>query len=295
MLATLLLSLALGAAPVAVAPAESLHVTVGGEPGPAVVLIPGLLGSAYGYRQLTPLLEEAGFRTIVIEPLGVGHSSRPQGADYSLGAQAGRIGAVLRRADVAPVIVVAHGLGASMAYRLALDEPELVRGIVSIEGGAAETAASPGLSTVMNFAPFLKAVAGEGLVKGRLRAALRKASGNPEWVTEAVVEGYSRPLLLDFGATAAAYRAMADSRESGPLAPRLPGLAVPIEMLLGGAPHDYAVPIEELARLRDAAPDFRSVAVPGAGHYIHEENPAAVVVAVRRLLRRLESLEEVPR
>lgn len=291
MLSALLLSLALGAAPIAVAPAESLHVTVAGD-GPTIVLLPGLLGSAYGYRLLTPRLNEEGFRTVVIEPLGVGRSSRPEGSDYSLGAQAHRIAAVLRRDAQAPVLVVAHGLSASMAYRLALAEPGLVRGIVSIEGGAAETAASPGLSTVMNFAPFLKAVAGEGLVRGRLKSSLKKASGDPDWVTDAVLEGYARPLLVDFGATAAAYRAMADSRESEPLGPRLPQLRIPIEMLLGGAPHDYGVPVEEVARLRASAPDFRSVAVPGAGHYIHEENPAAVVTAVRRLLRRLDEQGE---
>jgi pimeloyl-ACP methyl ester carboxylesterase len=294
MIPAVVLSFALGAAPIAVAPAESLHITVAGQ-GPTIVLLPGLVGSAYGYRQLTPLLNAEGFRTIVIEPLGVGNSSRPADADYSLGAQARRIGAVLRRGDADSVLVVAHGLGASMAFRLALAEPELVRGIVSIEGGAAETAASPGLSTAMSFAPILKAVVGEELVRGRMKSSLRKASGNPEWVTEAVLEGYSRPLLVDFGATAAAYRAMAASRESEPLAPRLSELRVPIEMVLGGAPHEYGVPIEEVARLRAVAPDFASVAVPGAGHYVHEENPAAVVVAVRRLLRRLEAREPAPR
>lgn len=294
MLSTLLLSLVLGAAPVAVAPAESLRVTVAGE-GPTIVLIPGLAGSAFGFRQVTPQLNKAGFRTVVIEPLGVGHSSRPPGADYSLGAQARRIGALLKSHGEPPVVVVAHGLGAGIALRLALNEPALVRGLVSIDGGAPETAASPGLSTIMNFAPLLKALAGEGLIKGRLRSSLRKASGNPDWVTDEVVEGYARPLLVDFGATAAGYRAMAASRETEPLAPRLPELSIPIEMVLGGASHDHGVPHEEIQRLRESVPDFRSVAVPGAGHYVHEENPASIVVAVRRLLRRLESQGEESR
>src|SRR3954470_9594617 len=78
---------------VPVAPAESLRVTVAGS-GKSVILVPGLFGSAYGYRHLLVLLPAAGFRTIVIEPLGIGRSPRPRLANYSLTAQADRIGAV---------------------------------------------------------------------------------------------------------------------------------------------------------------------------------------------------------
>ncbi len=58
---------------VAVAPTESLSVELTGR-GDPVVLIPGLFGSAFGFRKLVPLLVTAGYRTIVIEPLGVGAS-----------------------------------------------------------------------------------------------------------------------------------------------------------------------------------------------------------------------------
>jgi len=42
---------------------------------------------------------------------------------------------------------VAHSIGASQALRMAYRHPERVKGVVSIDGGAAETAASPGLNT----------------------------------------------------------------------------------------------------------------------------------------------------
>src|SRR2546430_10538280 len=74
----------------ALAPAESLWVTVEGA-GDPVVLIPGLFGSAFGYRRVLPGLVDAGYRTIVIEPLGIGTSARPEHADYSLTAQADRV------------------------------------------------------------------------------------------------------------------------------------------------------------------------------------------------------------
>ena len=53
----------------------------------------------------------------MIEPLGTGSSSRPEKADYSLTAQSHRIGAVLDSMHLSSVLVLAHSLGAAMAFR----------------------------------------------------------------------------------------------------------------------------------------------------------------------------------
>src|SRR5207247_10653401 len=95
--------------------AESLTVRGAGD-GDPVVLVPGLIGSAFGYRRLVPLLTQAGYRVIVVEPLGIGTSARPEHADYSLTAQADRIAAALDRLAVRAAIVIAPSLGAPMAY-----------------------------------------------------------------------------------------------------------------------------------------------------------------------------------
>src|SRR3989442_13042824 len=122
-------------------PAESGEVTVTGA-GDPVVLVPGLFGSAFGYRAVIPLLTDAGYRAIVVEPLGIGSSARPQHADSSLTAQADRIAAALDRLSVRQAIVVAHSLGASMAVRLAYRRPDLVARIGSLYRGPAERAGS---------------------------------------------------------------------------------------------------------------------------------------------------------
>src|SRR6266540_7363516 len=94
---------------VVLAHAESLQVSVAGsELAAPVVLIPGLFGSAFAYRHEVPGLTAAGYRAIVIEPLGVGVSGRPEHADYSLTAQADRIAAVLDQLGVTDAVVVAH-------------------------------------------------------------------------------------------------------------------------------------------------------------------------------------------
>jgi pimeloyl-ACP methyl ester carboxylesterase len=60
--------------------------------GRPVVLLPGLFGSAFGYRKIVALLAERGYRAVVIEPLDFGWSSLPRRANYSLSAQTRKAG-----------------------------------------------------------------------------------------------------------------------------------------------------------------------------------------------------------
>src|SRR2546429_5936755 len=137
---------------VAVAPAESLSVELTGR-GDPVVLIPGLFGSAFGFRKLVPLLVTAGYRTIVIEPLGVGASGRPEKANYSLTAQADRIAAVLDSLHVRRALVLAHSIGGSEAFRLAHRRPDSVRAVLSSQGRPPEIASPPAVHPALRPAP----------------------------------------------------------------------------------------------------------------------------------------------
>src|SRR2546425_5746783 len=101
----------------ALSPAESLEVSVTGT-GDPVVLVPGLFGSAFGYRTLIPLLTDAGYRAIVVEPLGIGGSARPGHADYSLTPHADRISAALDPLGGRPPGGFLPFLGGAVAVRL---------------------------------------------------------------------------------------------------------------------------------------------------------------------------------
>src|SRR3989442_6653773 len=147
----------------ALAPAESVQVTVGGA-GDPVVLIPGLFGSAFGYRSVLSRLVDAGYRTIVIEPLGIGTSSRPEHADYSLTAQAVRVAAALDRLGVSDAIVVAHSVGAAIAYRLAYRRPDLGRGLLGPHRRPPAAASSPRLPRPGHLSPLAKPVCGAPVV-----------------------------------------------------------------------------------------------------------------------------------
>jgi pimeloyl-ACP methyl ester carboxylesterase len=264
-------------------PSDSLHVIAEpGGSGPLVAFVPGLFGSAYAFRNVAPLVRAAGYRVVIIEPLGVGSSARPSQADYSLAAQSERIAAVLDTLHAGPAILVAHSLGGAMAFRVALHHPELVAGIVSLEGGPTEDAVTPGFRRALRLAPLIRLLGG-GVVRSRVRGMLVESSGDPSWVTDAAVHGYTDGATHELGAALRAYKAMSRAREPAPLAPELGKIHCPVRMLVGAAPHDGGVGEEEMQLLERMLPSFAVDTIRGVGHYVHEERPIEVLWAVQRL------------
>jgi pimeloyl-ACP methyl ester carboxylesterase len=252
---------------ITVAAGEIVHVTSAGV-GPPVVLVPGLFGSAFGFRKLIEPLEAHGYRVIIVEPLGTGTSSYPKGVNYSLTAQADRIGVVLDTLGVRHALVVAHSVGVSMALRLAYRRPELVRGLLAIDGGPVEAAATPGLQHAMKFAVFIKLFMGEGTLRRKVRHGMIENSGGPG---------------RDLHRTIDVLHGMAKSHEPEFVSNHLAQIRVPVRLLVGTVPHPSAVTPEEVTELKRGIRNFGVDSVPGSGQFIHEEQPDAVVAAVAGL------------
>ena len=82
---------------------------------------------------------------------------------------------------------------------------------------------------------------------------------------------------------------MARARERERLRPHLAQIACPVLLLLGGAPHKGGPPPAEVTLLAQSLPAFTADTVPGAGSFLQEEQPGAVVAAVRRVAPPLAS------
>lgn len=272
---------------VVVAPGESLHVAVFGR-GEPVVLIPGFFGSVFGFRKLIPLLERAGYEPTVIEPLGTGFSGRPAHGDYSFSAQADQIAAVLDTLHIRNAPVIAHSVGGAMALRLAYRRPDLVRALVTLEGGPTEHVATPEFKRAARYIPWIKILGGIKLIRKVVRRTLVRSSGDTTWITDGVVFGYTAGAARDLNGTLLSYLAMANSRERDRLEPNLRAIRCPVHLVLGGARHDGGVGPDEVVELRREVPRFALDSVPGAGHYLQEEQPEAV-------LRILEQVSAAPR
>jgi len=288
-----LLSLSLLAAPVdsiairdiQVARGETLRTTSVGA-GRPVVLIPSLFGGAYSYRKITAPLAAQGYRAIVVEPLGYGASSHPKKADYSLDAQASRVARTLEQIGVRNALVIAHANGSGIGFRLAVQRPDLVRGLLAIDGGPAESAATPELKRVFKLGAFpVKLLLYPGRARYELKDELVSSSGDKSWVTDEVVRKYSAAQMRDLGGSIDALNQMAKARENGSIADRLQQCAAPVVLLVGTSPHRAMVSPEDRDLLQHRLKRVEIQDVPGAGRYIQEEKPTVVLDAVERLDR----------
>ncbi|MBD3220064.1 alpha/beta fold hydrolase [bacterium] len=267
---------------ISLSPSEQIHVVDQGE-GPPAVMVAGLSGCAYSYRNVSPLLNEAGWRTIAIDPLAAGMSSRPEGALYTLTAQAERLAAVADSLGVHEAVWVAQGVHASTVYRVAIARPDLVRGIVSLEGGPIESVATPGVRTGLKLAKLVSGLGGKGLIRDRLADGLRDASGDDSWVTRTTVRKYFRGAMRDMDGTLDAFLAMTRQAEPTPLIPELSRIEVPVLLLIGESDHEGGLAPEELEAMHAHLTDLTVEHVPGAGHFLMEERPDVVAEAVMRV------------
>ena len=266
-----------------VAPGEILRTTTIGT-GQPLVLIPGLFGAAYTYRMLTAPLAAEGYQTIVIEPLGYGWSSHPKDADYSYGAQTARVSSALDSLGIRRALFVAQSSGAAIAFRLAVRRPDLVRGLLSIDGGPAESAATAGMKKAFKFGGGLvKFALDESKLRHDVRREIVKNSGDTTWVTDAVIRGYTAGQTADMGGSIDAYQRMSKAKETDSLSDRLHECAMPVRLLVGTVSHPAEVTHDQREMLSDKLPNFRADSVLGSGQYIQEEQPHAVLDAVARL------------
>jgi len=261
---------------------DSLHVKVTGA-GEPVVFIPGLIGSEYGFRQVISSLDPARFRSIVIEPLGFGSSPRPEDGDYSITAQADRIAAVLDTLVTHPITLVAHSVGASIAYRIAYRHPHLVRGILSLEGGPTETLATPSFRLAMKFAPVFRMLGPESMLE-IFRQQMRRASADDEWITDELMLSYTVGFRRDYGASLKALKAMSKTEEPESLADHLGEIQCPVLLLIGAARHRSGPHRDDVSLMVERIPHLAIDSVAGAGHFIQEERPGAVVTAIELLV-----------
>ncbi len=248
------------------------------DSGATIVIVPGLIGSTFGFRHVIPPLAERGYRIIVVDVLGAGRSSKPIKADYSLASQSRRVETVLDSLEVRNAVVVANALGGSVVFRLALRRPDLIRNIVGIDTGVSENVATAGLRRALRFGPIIKLFGARRILLGKIKEGLIDGSHDPQWVTPDVVAQYAAPYHEDPGHMMRVLNSMAASKEPEPLGAQLANLTTPLLLLVGT--HKSALSEEKVELLRSAIPNFSLLRIEAAGQFIHEEQPACVVDAI---------------
>jgi pimeloyl-ACP methyl ester carboxylesterase len=262
----------------------SIHVRVGGK-GPAVVLLHGFGETG---DMWVPMAADLARDYLVVVPdlRGLGLSSKPVGG-FDKKTQAGDVVAVLDKLKIARADLVTHDIGNMVGYALAAQHPERVRRFVLIDaplpgiGPWEDILKSPLLWHFRFGGPDM-----ERLVAGRERIYLdrfwNEFSAVPSRFTEAAREHYAKLYAMP-GAMHSGFAQFAafdqDAIDNKALLAR-GKLKTPV-LALGG---EKSFGPMMATVMRAAADDVREGVVPGSGHWIMEENPAATTAMVRSFL-----------
>ncbi len=262
----------------------ALHVRTGGQ-GPAVLLIHGYGETGDMWGALAQAL--APTHTVIVPDLrGMGLSAKPEGG-YDKKTQGADMAGVLDALGIDKVALVTHDIGNMVGFAFAAQYRDRVTKFVLIDaplpgvGPWDEILKNPLLWHFRFGGPDM-----ERLVAGRERIYLdrfwNEFSADPSHFSEAAREHYAA-LYAQPGAMHAGFAQFAafdqDAVDNVEFL-KAGKLSMPV-LALGGE-HSFALTMAEVMRF--AATDVTGDVVPGSGHWIMEENPAATIALVTDFL-----------
>ena len=116
-----------------------MHVRNWGGTGRPVVLLHGLASTCRIWDLVGPILAQD-FSVIAVDQRGHGDSGKPdRGFDFA--SVSGDVAALLAGRGIERPVLVGHSWGADVALELAVSHPELLQGIVFVDGGTIDASA----------------------------------------------------------------------------------------------------------------------------------------------------------
>lgn len=251
----------------------------GGDP---LVFLHGFPGSAHSWRLLAPLMPE-GRRLVLVDLAGCGRSDGTPFDGAAIAGHARLIRGLMDDLAIARAGLVGHGIGATIALQVALDDPARVGCVAALAPVAFEVwprslgrlarASSPA-------ARLLGAAALASFLHGSaLRGYLDREMGRRS--LDQSLRAYGTRLGAD---SILAHLALVRDPAIGTLSQRLADIAAPVAVLCGADDPFLAPPLGE--RLRAAIPGATLHAIPGARHFIAEDAPERCAEVIGALLNR---------
>jgi pimeloyl-ACP methyl ester carboxylesterase len=275
-----------------------LHAVVGGD-GPPLLLVHGWPQTWYAWRLLMPDLARD-YTVVAVDQRGIGLSDKPADG-YDTGTLAGDLVALMDSLGHRRFALVGTDTGAPIAYALAADHPDRVERLVLAEAPLPGVTPSPPLflPPLLNARLWhlafnqLPAEVNEALVRGREEiffGAEFEASAGSQSLPGDVIAYYIDALASDPESLRGSfefYRALgatsAQNQERMARRLTLPVLAI------GGA-ESVGEGMGAAAKL--VADDVQTVVLPGAGHWIAEQAPEALLAGLAEFLAPYRSVTD---
>lgn len=183
----------------------------------------------------------------------------------------------VRRADFA-----GNSLGGEIAWETAARAPDRVRKLVLVDpAGFKFTSESVPLGFRLARTPSLSWLFARILPRGVVESSVRSVYGDPDKVTDALVDRYYQLTLRTGNRTVLAHR-FAQTAPGADTA-RLASITAPTLILWGG--RDQLIPPSDAARFQRLLPRATLIMYPELGHVPHEEDAARTVRDVLAFLR----------
>lgn len=274
------------------------HYVVGGEDAPeTIVLLAGFPESWYAWRHVMPMLGER-YRVLAIDLPGQGDSDRPLDG-YDTQTVAERVHGLLQAIGVTRYSLVAHDVGAWIAFPYALLFGDEIGALVLMDAGIPAVTmpemlpSSPDKSwKTWHFAFHAVPDLPEALISGREREYLgwffREKTVNPSCYTEEAMAEYLRIFRAPGGLRAGLsfYRSAAKSAEQNRSLLKERKLTMPV---LGLSADQGSIP-DIAAAVRPYATDVSGDVIKNCGHFQPEEQPEAVATAIVRYLEQVRAV-----
>ncbi|MCX2946713.1 alpha/beta fold hydrolase [Lentzea sp. NEAU-D7] len=249
-------------------PVARFHYTRTGQGSP-VVLIAGGAQWQHSYRDTIPALAEH-HTVYAVDLPSQGYTEAAEDFSYEIPAMADAIGTFLDAVGLRKASLVGHSWGGAWSLSFAERHPERVDRLVLMD--------SPGLDEepAAQTALFGVPVVGEAAVKLMRRAdfekSLRSAFSHQERVTPEVVD--ETWAWLSAPQRRSAFVELVRSQDYGPLDRGLERITAATLVIWGQ--DDQWLPVSYAHEYGRRIPGAQVQVVPGAGHNVHEDDPARV-------------------
>ncbi|MHB1483772.1 MAG: alpha/beta fold hydrolase [Saccharofermentanales bacterium] len=257
-----------------------------------VLLVHGLGGSTFSWRNNTDALTQAGYFVLAVDLPGFGYSDRRRGIDHSQKNRSDLLWVLLEQIDNTQEAkikndtwnLVGHSMGAGTITFMALENPSRTKSLVFADG--AVLAGGNSLGFLSKYPPVGRwiEVLGRKFLLKRSKVVDFLASAYGTAPSDAAVEGYLQPLLLNGteGSFVDMMRTSTVIKESA-----FKSLEVPVAAIWGE--QDSWVKLESAYQLKSILPEMSLDVIPGAGHCAMETHS---VLFNRYLLQALENATE---
>jgi 4,5:9,10-diseco-3-hydroxy-5,9,17-trioxoandrosta-1(10),2-diene-4-oate hydrolase len=252
---------------------NSLHDVAGGyqininETGPRggapVVFIHGSGPGASGqsnFRQNAGAFASAGYRVILPDLIGYGHSSKPEGIDYTLELFTDSLYEALTKHGIDKATLVGNSLGGGIAIQLALDHPEFIDRLILMAPGCIEEREEyfkmPGI------AGMVSSFGGPDFNEDEQRRLITNLVHDPVHVTDELV-------AERFAVARTQPKDVIVRMRTPNLRPRLGELKMPIQVFWGSA--ERFMPLTGINYFLEDCDDVRVVTFNKVGHWVQVE------------------------